>query len=276
MNNGALPNLIVIGSMKCGTTTLHDFLGKHPDIFVSEPKEINFFSGENSDKSLDWYKAHFNPDMAVRAESSQNYSKAHHPLYAGAPLRIARLIPDIKLIYIVRDPIERYRSHVVENYIGEVGSEIEWIESSNHRILTGSYYYQLSQFLEHFEMNQIMIVDLADLSNDPLEVMNNIFKFLGLRSLNDSKIFDFKSNKNGDIILPGFIRKTLIYRMFNKFFPGKFDAIFANNLFRKTFLRRSFKPELSDQAIQQLRNEMKADADRFRALVGREFRDWSV
>ncbi len=114
-----LPNLLVVGAMKCGTSSLHNYLARHPDIFMSAEKELNFFTGSNSGQSLDWYKAQFPVDAPVRGESSQNYSKRHNPLFPGAAEAIKAVIPDTKLIYLVRDPIERYRSHKVENYHGE-------------------------------------------------------------------------------------------------------------------------------------------------------------
>src|SRR5205085_12476815 len=72
---GALPNLIVIGAQKCGTSGLHYYLSLHPEISVSTPKELNFFIAErNWPLGLDWYRSHFDAEARVRSEASPNYS----------------------------------------------------------------------------------------------------------------------------------------------------------------------------------------------------------
>src|SRR5881398_2677233 len=107
-----LPNLLVIGASKCGTTSLHHYLGLHPEIGMSRVKELHYFVEEPTESSLRWYASQF-PDAPVRGESSPSYTQRHRsPLVAA---RIARVLPDVKLVYIVRDPVERllssYRFH---------------------------------------------------------------------------------------------------------------------------------------------------------------------
>jgi len=111
------PNLIMIGAMKSATTSLHRYLGFHPGIFVPEPKEIDYFIQErNWDKGRQWYESHFPEAKAVRGESSTSYTQCHR--YKDAPGRIRALIPDAKLSYVLRDPIERtvsrYRQRTIQ------------------------------------------------------------------------------------------------------------------------------------------------------------------
>src|SRR5947208_13622101 len=99
---GALPNLVVIGAQKCGTSGLHYYLSLHPEISMSKPKELNFFIAErNYPRGLDWYRAHFDPTAKVRGESSPNYTA--YPLHVGVPERMHSIVPDAKLLYLVRD-----------------------------------------------------------------------------------------------------------------------------------------------------------------------------
>lgn len=273
---GALPNVVVIGAMKCGTTSLHEFLARHPDVSASEPKEINFFSGENADKPLDWYKAHFDPAKPVRVESSQNYTKAHYPFYAGAPERMAEIIPDAKLIYVVRDPIERYRSHVAENYLGETRDDLRWIEQSNHRVLTGLYHYQISKFLEFYDLDRVKVIDLADLAREPLGTMNDIFDFLNLSRIEDPSVFDFRANANGSDVLPRAVRTSLPFRAANKIAPSAVNALFRWEPIRRTLLSKSYKPELPEEEIERLKAEFAPDMAKFRSLTRMSFSDWSV
>ena len=105
---GTLPTFLVIGSMKCGTTSLHDYLARHPDVFMSAVKEVNFFVLERTwDKGIDWYRAQFYGRYQVRGEASQNYTKRHE-FEPGVAERIRSLLPNVKLIYIVRDPVARF------------------------------------------------------------------------------------------------------------------------------------------------------------------------
>ena len=107
-----LPNLIIIGGLKCGTTSIHHYLGLHPEIQMSKPKELNFFVEElNWDLGLDWYASRFDDRFKVRGESSPHYTNL--PRFEGVAERIHEHCPDARLLYMVRDPIKRILSHWV-------------------------------------------------------------------------------------------------------------------------------------------------------------------
>ena len=90
--HAALPNLIIIGGLKCGTTSIHHYLGLHPEINMSKPKELNFFVTElNWDLGLDWYRGRFDDRFEVRGESSPHYTNL--PYFTGVPERIHRAHP---------------------------------------------------------------------------------------------------------------------------------------------------------------------------------------
>jgi len=120
---GALPNLIVIGAQKCGTSGLHYYLSLHPEISVSRPKELNFFIAErNWPRGVDWYRSHFDPNAKVRSEASPNYTA--YPQHLEVPERMHSVLPDAKLLYMVRDPLDRIAAHWVHNK--GVSHEINW------------------------------------------------------------------------------------------------------------------------------------------------------
>lgn len=115
---GVLPNLIVIGAMKCGTTALHRYLDLHPEVAMSEPKELNFFFGPerlderdepaarsagNWHRGVGWYAMQFRP-APVRGEASPGYTS---PSFPEAAERMARVVPEARLVYAVRDPVAR-------------------------------------------------------------------------------------------------------------------------------------------------------------------------
>src|ERR1700694_4198191 len=89
-----LPNLIVIGGAKCGTSSLHYYLRLHPEIFMSRQKELNFFIEEmNWSEGLHWYEAQFQngAQYAIRGESSPQYTR--YPIFRGVPERMHQVIP---------------------------------------------------------------------------------------------------------------------------------------------------------------------------------------
>ncbi|MGC4020653.1 MAG: sulfotransferase domain-containing protein [Cyclobacteriaceae bacterium] len=107
---------MIIGAMKAGTTSLHDYLSKHPDVFMSVQKELDFFVEQKNWKlGIDWYKKQFPVSTIAIGESSPNYTKSL--IFGNVPDKIKSILPDVKLIYILRDPIKRLVSHYSHQYI---------------------------------------------------------------------------------------------------------------------------------------------------------------
>jgi hypothetical protein len=177
-----LPNLVVIGAMKCGTSSLHRYLSHHPEIFMSRKKELCFFA-ERWDLGLDWYRAQFPEPAPVRGESSPNYSK--HPAFPGVPERMHGVLgEDVKLVYVVREPVERIVSHYVDAYshgrerrsLDDALAELE----DNNFVNCSRYAMQLEQYLPFFPMSRILVVTAEDLSERRRETLAGIFRFLGV------------------------------------------------------------------------------------------------
>ena len=179
---GALPNLIVIGAQKCGTSVLHYYLSLHPEVSMSRPKELNFFIEErNWPRGVDWYKAHFDADATVRGEASPNYTA--FPQHQGVPERMASVVPDAKLIYMVRDPLERIAAHWVHNYAKrrEKGTLAETLIHPNTSYVTRSLYaMQLERFLAHYPKEQILVFQQSELRHQRMETLRRIFEFIGV------------------------------------------------------------------------------------------------
>ena len=104
------PNLIIIGAQKCGSSSLHRYLDHHSDISMSKTKELVFFvESLNWKNGIKWYESQFEGTGKIQSESSPSYTM--YPTFAGTPKLMHSLIPDAKLICIVRDPINRIVSH---------------------------------------------------------------------------------------------------------------------------------------------------------------------
>ena len=179
---GALPNLIVIGAQKCGTSALHYYLGLHPEVAMSETKELNFFiKNRNWERGVDWYRRQFDPAAPVRGESSPNYTA--HPLFRGVARRMHDVIPDAKLIYIVRDPLERIAAQWVHNYShGRTGRSLREVVRPNRKpyIARSRYYMQLTRFLRRYPLEQILVLDQQDLRDDRAATLRRVFEFAGV------------------------------------------------------------------------------------------------
>jgi hypothetical protein len=179
---GALPNLIVIGGLKCGTTSLHHYLNLHPQIAMSRPKELNFFVAElNWGLGVDWYASHFDRTAPVRGETSPHYTNL--PRFAGVAERMAELIGEARLIYMVRDPIERILSHYLHNVSGGYESrslEQALADPGSAYIARSRYAMQLGPYLNAFARERILIVANEDLASEREATVRAVFGFCGV------------------------------------------------------------------------------------------------
>ncbi len=181
---GALPNLVVIGGLKCGTTSLHHYLSLHPEIAMSRPKELNFFVAElNNSLGPGWYASHFDPAAKVRGETSPHYTA--RPRLEGVAGRMHQLIPGARLIYAVRDPIERLLSHYLHNVGGGYESrslDEVLAEPSSAYVDRGRYAYQLEPYLATYGADSVAVVTQDELRQEREATMRRLYSFLGVGS----------------------------------------------------------------------------------------------
>jgi hypothetical protein len=178
-----LPNFLIIGAMKAGTTALYSYMFPHPQVFLSAPKELRFFvTARNWKLGPEWYEQHFaNADGAIAiGEGSPVYTR--YPMHPGVPARIKDLIPDVRLIYIIRNPIERIRSEYLGRVVngGERRPVDEAVLASPHYVDGSSYAMQIEQYLEHFSLDQFFIFTSEELRNSRAETMKRVFRFIGV------------------------------------------------------------------------------------------------
>jgi hypothetical protein len=181
--DAALPNLVVIGGLKCGTTSLHHYLNLHPEIGMSRPKELNFFVEElNWPLGPDWYAGHFSSRRPVRGESSPHYT--NEPRFSGVAERMREVVPETRIVYVVRDPIDRLLSHYLHNVGG--GYERRPLEEAlddpeSAYVDRGLYARQLDPYRERFPRERIEIVTREELKREREATMRRLFAFLGVR-----------------------------------------------------------------------------------------------
>ena len=201
-----MPDFLIIGAQKCGTTSLYCYLAEHPQIVTVPHKEVHFFD-LNYDRGLAWYDACFSSSEkpgAIAGEASPYY--LFHP---QVPARVYRHFPQIKLIVLLRNPVYR----AISQYYHEVKlgfenlsleeaiaceperlrGEVEKLStdpnyySYNHQHYTylsrGRYLEQLQRWQTYFPPEQFLILKTEDLYTNPKETLARVLEFLKLPAI---------------------------------------------------------------------------------------------
>jgi Sulfotransferase domain len=178
-DRASLPTFIVIGAMKAGTTTLWTHLDRHPQVFMSRPKEPQFFSQE-WDRGLGWYQQFFAKagSAVARGEASTTYTR--FPRKPETAERMASVVPDARLIYLIRDPVNRMRSHWLHNVAEELETRpIAEALFDPRYVDRSSFAMQVEQYLRWFPREQIRIVESETLFGQPASTVASLFEFIG-------------------------------------------------------------------------------------------------
>jgi len=177
-----LPDFIIIGAMKSATSTLHDQLALQPGLFMSTPKEPNFFSNDEIwAKGMDWYEGLFASAAPgdIKGESSTHYTKL--PTYPHTVARLKAHVPDARLIYLMRDPVDRLVSHYIHGWTERTieGDINEAIHKYPELIAYGRYDMQLEPFIAAFGRAAILTLDHAEIVRDPQALLERVCTFIG-------------------------------------------------------------------------------------------------
>jgi hypothetical protein len=189
------PDFLCVGAAKGGSTTIHDVLSRHPDIFLPQQKELHFFdSDENFYQGASWYESHFGgaSEGMLLGEVTPAYMS-----YETAPTRIEAVLgQDVKLIFTLREPVARAYSEFLHNrrrgfFEGEFKDAINWEfkrtnlsqwEKRKYSFISrGLYARQISRFLERFPReNMFFIILEEDLGENSPATFERLFRFLGV------------------------------------------------------------------------------------------------
>jgi len=274
-----MPNFIILGAMKSGTTSLHYYLSKHPEIFMSTPKETNFFAEEfNWSKGLNWYRSCFAGYKGQKAvgETSPNYTK--HPLFKGIPQRIFSVLGPVKFIYVVRDPVERLITHYMHSLWdgedpGSLSEIVRKVNGSKYGY-TGKYYEQIHRYLDYFPRENFFIVDHHELLNDRRKTLSRLFSFLEVDP-------DFYSPDFEAVLSPSrlYVRRNFFGKLWLpaseklwSFADPRAGKPKTDRFFVKTIPR----PRLSSAEKRQLVDFFYDDVEKLRKFSGMSFAAWTA
>lgn len=179
------PDFIIIGAMKCGTTTLASQLAAQSGVFVTTPKEPNFFSDDAVyAQGMDWYHALFKVASAtdIKGEASTHYTKL--PTHRQTVARMRDAVPQPRLVYMLRDPIERAVSHYIHEWSQGVISTDPITAFESHPELTdyGRYGMQIRPFVNAFGAKSICLTSLERLKAKPAAELARIGTHIGMSS----------------------------------------------------------------------------------------------
>lgn len=229
------PSFIIIGTARGGTTSLFNYLSLHPQIEMPVKKEIAFFC-THFNKGLSWYRSHFpvkSDDTLITGEASPYYLS--HP---KAAQRLKSLFPDIKIIVLLRNPIERAFSSYKnikklglessKNFETAISLEEERTKGEEEKIISGDHYYsqqhqhysylgrsmyhkELERWFREFPAHQFHIINSEAFYADPGEAYKETIRFLGLPGHDPGSLHPFNESIRGEQIDPQFREKLVQY-----------------------------------------------------------------
>jgi Sulfotransferase domain len=265
-----LPNFLIIGAMRSGTTSLARYLDSHPDVFLAEHKELHFFD-HHYERGIEWYRSRFADagSFSYLGEATPNYMYDHRALE-----RIATDIPEVKLIAVLRNPVDRAYSHYWHNrsrgkenldFRSAIDAETIRLAVSEEQatiysyIDRGRYATQLERVLKYFEPASLKICIFDDLSSDPREVVGDLGAFIGLNDTSIVQTVGAQINRYVEF-------RSLAVRRIAKRFPRPLRRI-ADKL--NVQAARSYPPMPTD-VRQHLIDYFADEVQRTSSIVGRD------
>lgn len=305
INNNRLPNFLIIGAGKSGTTSLDNYLKQHPKLFLSPVKEPNFFAYEDIDLNtldkdavqhyhdsvtdmdsyLDLFKESTNDQ--ILGETSNTY------LVLGNSVdTIKKHIPNVKLIAILRQPTERLYSRYLhlaredrlptkefEDVLDK--SSLWWVR--NDLVKEGWYYKNLSRYYDAFPKENIKVYLNEELKKDPQKILSDIFSFLEVEDF-DQIDFSVNFNKSGFIknkaydnvlghnsVLKKGLKSMIPTGIYEKIKNVMWLQKSVNNLRDRNLVQPKLDPELKDRITQEI---YKEDILKLQELIGKDLSHW--
>jgi hypothetical protein len=273
--------------MKGGTTSLHRYLRQHPEVFMPEQKELNFFVDEYSGPPIDppeernwsrgisWYERQFAGAERERAvgEASPNYSR--HPTYPGVAERIAAVVPNVKLIYVMRNPIDRVLSHYLHDLAnGREQHPLHLALRRDDRYLAPSRYAaQVEHYFRVFSPGQVLLLKSDDLLARREETVRRVLHFIGVNG-NVHLRLDFEVHRSSEKLertrALTFARQLGLRSLVPPPIRSRLRRLLANPL-------DTSKSELDAKTREFLMTQFVPDVRRLSDLTGEDFgRAWGI
>ncbi len=268
MVEAARKHAFIVGAAKCGTNTLFELLGRHPNVCACSEKEPSFFTfPELYEKGLEWYLGLWDFDPAlhkVAVEASVTY--AEDPNRPCAAPFIKEYFPDARIMYIVRDPLKRIESHY--NFLRATDNPGSSAPITADFYIDGSrYFHQYELYSRHFDREQIRVLDFRMLRDDQKKLMRQVCSFLGLPANAASNSGDAVHAWSTDDLM---LRKKFVdlagpLACMLHVFPYSLRQLVKEKL---AWYSRNQRVQLDEVQTEYLRERLKEDREQFISEFG--------
>ncbi len=278
-----LPDFLLIGAMKCGTTTLFRDLEAHPGVFMPDDKEPHALVDDAvlTPAGRAHYAALFKParDDQLAGEASTGYTKI--PWKTGAPERAKKVLrPDLKLLYIVRDPIARIVSHHYHQHAaGRTGPDIAETITSDERLVGYTRYAtQIEPWLDAYGDSAVRVLCFESFTADREGTMRGVFEWMGLDpELAGTDESASHNRSDGKMVAPGGLRGVLKSGAYQKYgrrmVPGWLKDSARAALYKQAPARPA---PPSAELVERLLDELWPEVERLTELLGLSEPMWSL
>lgn len=289
----AMPNFLIIGTGRAGTTSLYNYLGQHPEIYMSPVKEPNFFGFEGEKKkngriaNLENYKELFKNVYREKAIGEASIIYLSKPKAAE---QIKRYIPKVKLIVILRDPADKLYSNFMHrcregkekpdsfsNFLKQIDTGSP--EYRRQHLERNSYYRHLKHYFKLFDRSQIKIFLYEDLQTNPFGLLRDIFRFLDVDEnfLPDISIRHNPSGLPKNTVMRWWLvigrKATAVIKQLRGFLP-KMALRFFSGLRNRFWAVCLVKPSLSPEARRKIVDLYRQDILELEKLIQRDLSNW--
>jgi hypothetical protein len=294
-----LPNFIVIGAAKCGTTSLHRYLNQHPQIFMSAYGEPSYFAHQDEVLNFqgpgdaEWkfvtdltaYEALFD---GARGEKAIGEISPRYLYFEKSAERMRALIPKVRIIAILRNPVDRAYSHFLMNtqrHCEPAATLMEAVELERDRVhknwgwdwryvSLGLYHQQLKRYYDLFPVDQIKVILYDDFRDNPVGMIQDLFHFLGV---DESFVPDMSKRERPQYLAKskGLDQWVSQPSSFKKIFHGWVGANTRKRIKDWILQRNSAAvPPLAVDIRQALDQKFRADRVQLQKLIGRDLSRW--
>jgi len=272
-----VPNFLIIGSTRSGTTSLYHYLRQHPDIFMSPIKETNYYTDE--DQILDSWAVRSRAEyetLFAGAKGQRAIGEAT-PKYLNATIGVERIhadLPGVRLIASLRQPADRAYSSYLGRVISgrEIGAVDDALRPGTYVFNSSLYYPRLRRYFDLFPREQIKVILFDDLIARPQEVMRELFQFLGV-----DPAFDVDTSiRHNASVWPRFSRLNGMFnsllRALRPFVPRWLYSRGLSTTLRRPILRKP--PPMTAELRRRLTDQFRDDILATGELIGRDLSHW--
>lgn len=270
-------DFLIVGAPRCGTTSLFHHLRRHPEVFIPAAKELPFFTDEEW-LARGWQA--FLDEFFVTARAEQKWGKlTPHYWDPRVASRVRSLMPDVRLLALLRNPVDRTVSHY--RFLVRRGVEPSPLPDAafdprsrkhGHYLPPGEYGRILEGYLEHFPRHQLLVLFTDDLERRPRHLLASVQRFLGLEEPFPDPRADRRYNVGGTATrlpwLVPFLRRTPARRIWRSL-PARARRAVGHWYFFELAPRREPPPSLPDGVRRRLVEHFRPDVARLERILGR-------